>query len=116
MNQAVIMAENDFGDKKEWYKDTSGTEVDEDGNPIEGTSNSLAWYNKYLAKYIESTKIVVDNRGVPTIYLKDGSAFEPASHNTRDWIFYPNSVEKCKKIFQAIGKASVHSFLTLALK
>ena len=34
-NQAITMAEAQYGDKKEWYWDASGVELDKDGNPIE---------------------------------------------------------------------------------
>lgn len=98
MGQAVLMAENEYGDKKDWYQDVSGTEVDQEGNPIEGTSLALNWYNKYLDKYIKTTKIEVSSDGIPTFYLTDGTSFQPGARTTRDWDYFTTSTpEKCKK-------------------
>lgn len=97
MNQAVMLSESENGDKKDWFEDLSGMKIDEDGNPIEGTSLALNWYNKYLAKYIKTTKITIDSQGKPTFYLADGSAFAPSYATTRDWYFYPGDVQKCIK-------------------
>lgn len=33
INQAVRLAEVDYGDKKYWYADLTGAEIDKDGNP-----------------------------------------------------------------------------------
>lgn len=105
MGQAVILAENEYGDKKDWYQDISGTEVDGEGNPIEGTSLALNWYKIYLDKYITTTKIEVSPDGVPTFFLNDGTVFEPSSQTTRDWFFFTTSTpEKCKKYKNWAGR------------
>ena len=44
-NQAILMAEKDYGDKSYWYEDLKGAELDDDGNPIEGSSEAEKWFN-----------------------------------------------------------------------
>lgn len=51
-NQAIQMAEVQYGDRKTWYSDTGGVELDEDGNPIEGTAKIDLWFQKYFSKFI----------------------------------------------------------------
>ncbi len=34
INQAVKMAETDYGEKSYWYEDLAGAEIDKDGNPV----------------------------------------------------------------------------------
>lgn len=95
-NQALKMAEVEYGDKEDWYQNKNGVINDENGNPIEGSSLILEWYNIYLAKHIKTIKITVDKESRPTFYLADGSAFAAAhSDGMRDWIFYSSDPEKC---------------------
>ena len=110
MNQAVLMAENDYGDKKIWYQDLAGADTDEDGNAIEGTSEAEEWFKKYLAPYLKISKIESMKDGVSAgvllIYFEDGSALRTARRDsTRDWDFIPGNVEKCigkqKQAFEA---------------
>lgn len=56
INQAILMSEVDYGDKKYWYQDVKGAELDKDGNPIAGSSNAEKWFNKYLAPYMKIIK------------------------------------------------------------
>lgn len=35
INQAIMLAENDYGDKKIWYQDLAGADIDDEGNIIE---------------------------------------------------------------------------------
>ena len=81
MNQAVKMAEVDYGDKKIWYQDLYGLAVDSEGNPIEGSSNVDIWFQKYLAPYLKivNKKILADGR--PTYYFSDGSALAVVHEN-----------------------------------
>lgn len=113
MNQAIKMAEVEHGDKKLWYEDTGGLELDADGKPIAGSSKVLTWYNTYLAKYITTTKITVASNGIPTFYLADGSAFAPSNvQESRDWKFFPGSPEKCnsryKIEYERYGRCMFH--------
>ena len=98
INQAVIMAEKDYGDKKVWYQDLSGAELDGDGNVIEGSSEAEAWFRKYLAPYMKITKIESFSSGALIVYFADGSALRARrDDSTRDWDFFPGNVEKCLK-------------------
>ena len=98
INQAVIMAENDYGDKKVWYQDLAGAELDEDGNAIENSSEAEAWFRKYLAPYMKITKIESSSSGALIVYFADGSALRTRRRDsTRDWDFFPGNVKKCLK-------------------
>ena len=107
VNQAVKLAEVDYGDKKLWYADLAGAQIDEDGNIIEGSSESEKWFKKYLAPYMQITKFETLPNGAFLAYLPDGSAFGTINNdNTRGWIFYPSNPKKCMKINDNVGKCS----------
>ncbi len=63
INQALNMAEIDYGDKKNWYKDLAGAELDEDGKPIVGTSEAEKWFKKYIASYLNIVKVEIQPDG-----------------------------------------------------
>ena len=97
-NQAIKMAEVKYGDKKDWYIDASGIEVDEDGNPILSTSEIDRWFSKYLSSFIV-LKRKSDKDGRLLYYLSDGSAFQLGvfgNASLRDIYFYPGNPEKCQ--------------------
>ncbi len=101
INQAVKMAEVDYGDKKIWYQDVGGLAVDSEGNPIEGSSNIDIWFQKYLAPYLKIVKTTINSEGLPMYYFADGSALSPAdASESRDWAFYPGNPDKCNKKYQ----------------
>ena len=90
------MAEIDYGDKKNWYKDLAGAELDEDGKPIVGTSEAEKWFKKYIAPYLNIVKVEIQPDGNFIAYFNDGSAFGPAANSqTRTWKFYPKATKKC---------------------
>lgn len=95
INQAIKMAEVDYGDKSYWYEDLAGAEIDKDGNPIPGSSDAEKWFNKYLAPYMKIIKTETLSDGSYIVYFPDGSALRPESHSTRDWFFYPGNANKC---------------------
>ena len=105
-NEAIKLAEVKYGDKKDWYEDASGIELDENGNPIEGTSKVDEWFQKYLASFI-TIKKTFTSRGEVTYYLNDGSAFKFSNETTvfsiREIIYYPSSPEKCNKMGDIMG-------------
>ena len=92
MNQAIMMAEVDYGDKKIWYEDVAGAEIDKDGNIVPGSSKSEKWFRKYLAPYLQTTKIETVSsgsyKGSTLIYFPDGSAVRIHNDTTRDWHFF----------------------------
>lgn len=111
INQAIKLAEVDYGDKKIWWADLNGASFDEDGNPIEGSSLSEKWFRKYIGSYMKILKIETKSDGSFMVYLPDGSAFRPTGNNTRDWVFYSGKPEKCiskygLKYFSTNGKCS----------
>lgn len=98
INQAVKMAELEYGDKKIWYEDLSGNELDSDGNPIEGSSNVDKWFTKYLAPQMKIIKKTIKNDGRPTYYFADGSALAVVHDSeSREWYFYTGNLDKCLK-------------------
>lgn len=98
MNQAVRMAEVEYGDKKVWYEDVGGLAVDSEGKPIEGSSNIDIWFTKYLAPNIKIVKKTIGPDGLPTYYFADGSALAPAdASESRDWAFFVGNPDKCNK-------------------
>ncbi|PWL78741.1 hypothetical protein DBY21_03685 [Candidatus Gastranaerophilales bacterium] len=106
INQAILMAEKDYGDKKYWYQDvTNTTQKDEDGNFIKGSNKAELWFNQYLAPYLNILRSETLNDGTFVVYFPDGSALQPVDHTTRDWNFYPGSLEKCRKKYKPITNA-----------
>lgn len=108
INQAVKMAEVDYGDKKYWYEDLAGAELDKDGNQIPGSSKSEKWFRKYIAPYIKYTKIEAYNKTF-RVYFPDGTVLQPSAGNTRDWTLFMGNPNKCKEYFlnpTAHGKCS----------
>ena len=94
MNQAIIQAEADYGDKKDWFEDLSM--VDEEGNI--DSSKVEDWFNKYFAPYLKIIKTEKFADGTFIVYFPDGSALELLLNtSTRDWDFYPGNIQKCKQ-------------------
>ncbi len=96
INQAVKMAEVQYGDKKDWFEDLRGAQLDDNGEPIPGTSEQEKWFNKYLAPYLVITKTKILPDGSFMVYFPNGSALKALKHTTRDWHFIPTKPDKCK--------------------
>ena len=98
MNQAVMLSEVDNGDKREWYQDLAGAQIDDEGNPIAGSSEFEKWFNKYLMPYLNDIKSETLSNGTFIVYFADGSALATVSSGwSRDWYFYPSNAAKCMK-------------------
>ena len=115
-NQAIKLAEVEHGDKKYWYLDARGVELDDNNNPIESTSEIDKWFTKYLSQYIVYKKVIKTN-GCVLYYLPDGSAFQfgvIGNPSLRDIYFFPNGPERCDVTNYAelhvLGGACVFSF------
>ena len=67
MNQAITQSEVENGDKSTWTIDPS---VDNDNNDV---SDTLEWYNKYLAKYLSTLKVEKTSDNYVAVYFPDGS-------------------------------------------
>lgn len=96
INQAILMSEIDFGDKKFWYEDLKNATLDEDGNPIPNTNEAQKWFNKYLAPYMKIVRTETLSDGAFMVFFPDGSALRPATAFTRDWYFYPGDPKRCQ--------------------
>ncbi len=113
INQAIKMAEVDYGDKKDWYEaGLHGAEFDKDGNPVQGSSNQERWFNKYLRPYMKVVKTeTLSDEGRLMVYFADGSAMAAARGDyMSDLIFYPGDPNRCLKKysgrFDSLGKCA----------
>ncbi len=97
INQAVKMAEVDYGDKSYWYEDVSGAQFDKDGNAIEGSSDIEKWFKKYIGPYMKVVKYETVSSGGLLVYFPDGSALKSSGLNSRNWYFYSGNIERCLK-------------------
>lgn len=90
INQAILMAEANYGDKIDWGKLDTGYEEDEDGNIDTSKSKVLPWFEKYLKPYLQLTEYKVDgnSEGKVLAYFPDGSMTMISSSS---FIFYPNA-------------------------
>lgn len=88
MNQAVQMAEVDFGDKQIWGNIGAGYELDEEGNPDKSKSIPYAWFEKYMHPYLKVDKVSVLKDGTVFVTFPDGSA---AVFNRNSILFYPDA-------------------------
>lgn len=98
INQAIKMAEVDYGDKIYWWEDVKGATIDKDGNPVPGSSDQEKWFNKYLAPYMKILKAETLSDGSLIVYFPDGSALRSRPHTSRDWYFYTGNPDKCMKL------------------
>ena len=86
MNQAIRMAELDYGPRETWFEDNNDPALQE------------AWIKKYIIPYMNVVKTdTIRVRGADffTIYFSDGSAVSIANSNGRDWYFFPGDPERC---------------------
>lgn len=91
MNNAFRLSSLENGDWNSWDEFTYDRIYDEDGNSSYiKTTNALVWFNKYLAKYIKTTKVeeLEDNKeGKILVQFLNGSIMLMDSNS---WLFYPN--------------------------
>lgn len=112
INQAILMAENDYGDKKYWYRNVANTsQKDENGNFVEGSNEFKNWFNTYLAPYLNIIETETLDNGTYIVYFSDGGALQASSSTTRDWWFYPGKPKKCIKKYNHMSRIGVCMFL-----
>ena len=87
INQAIKMAEVDYGDKKYWSRDLK-TETDSSGESVLTFAEREKWFNKYISPYMKILKTEKGHNDGIVAYLPDGSAFSIAPNNIADWYFY----------------------------
>ena len=95
MNQAIVRAEADYGDKKTWYENFGGG-GGSDADKNAAVANSVEqWFNKYFKPYLKITKTEKWSNGFFVVYFLDGSALAISSYSSGDWTFYPGNPQKC---------------------
>ena len=83
INQAVTLAEAEYGDKEYWFVNyTTAEEVEK-------------WFMTYLGKNLQILRTDYNNKGF-IMYFSVGSALKQMHGGTsRDWLFYPQKADKC---------------------
>ena len=107
INQAILLAEAEYGPKEYWYSVTNNVEIGADGNPIPGSSSGEKWFMKYIGAYMPVIKVEYDDLARPTYFFKDGTALKQMNGsmqtsqemNFRDWLFYTSNPAKCEKLY-----------------
>lgn len=111
IQQAVILAEAEHGDKLYWDEIGNSctfiSENEENPECEKGSETALQWYNKYLAKYLISTSVEAylgtNKHAYIIVKFTDGSAMALCSDGTN---FYINA--------KYIGKDITPEFGTVA--
>lgn len=88
MNQAIQMAEKDYGSRDTWYARYTW----QDGEAVQ-----KAWLEKYIVPYLKTTgmsSITYLGQKYPAIHLADGS-YLALNFSTADWIFTTCDIKKC---------------------
>ena len=85
MNQAIRMAELDYGARELWFEINTDLTLQE------------AWVKKYIIPYMNVIKVDTVSMGSKflTIYFADGSAVSMNNATSLDWYFFPGDPEKC---------------------
>ena len=90
INQAIQMAESDYGEREAWFVDYNDL------------ASQKKWIEKYLLPYLNYTKFeevqVSSGNYRNAIYFADGSVLTKLPSNGRDWWFFPGNIEKCLKL------------------
>ena len=97
MNQAIRMAELDYGARELWFEDNSDRALQE------------KWCKKYIIPYMNVVKtdsVYVSGVKLYTIYFADGSSVSMPSSNGRDWYFCAGDIQKCFDNYGNMPKAS----------
>ncbi len=107
MNQVIRMAENDYGDKKDWLDDHHGcdyilpslVEYDMNGNPVIGESQTEKFFNKFFAPYLKISHVKHLSNGSFVVYFPDGSALSPGpdypTTKCYNWMYFPGNSDRC---------------------
>lgn len=100
MNQAIKLAESEHGDLQYWYPDCGVSSMTNCT-----TENNKVWYDKYLAKYINTTKVekCADTVDELCLYFADGSILAFAKWMS-DVNFYTDKKAALNRLNQKNGK------------
>ena len=125
INQAIRLAEAEYGDKEAWYLDSNayGALGDHGDEDVAGISLHEKWFMKYFGSHMTVVQTKYDNKNRPIFYFKDGGilklmteVYNPDSGKAylgaRDWLFYTMDPDKCIKLYgseeAAIGKSAFY--------
>ncbi len=117
INQAITLAEVDYGDREYWYAKYDDLDTDIKGRPVKGKTNPEKWVNKYLAPYMKITKRKYTSDNYVLFSLADGGMFANAGgyspNSLSDWYFYTMDYSKCKalKIKEGVCRFSFNYIL-----
>ncbi len=109
MNNAIRMAEVEYGPQNTWMDYYEEGEVDEDGiGKYDKGDKYDVVVKKYFAPYLkimdsEEIENVVIGPPQKVYYLSDGSAFSFSLHENREIYFYSENPKKCLKKSDADG-------------
>lgn len=107
MNNAIKLAEIDYGDTSGWLDSYYGcdyivpayVETDKDENPVSGKSPNQKFFNKYFAPYLPISHTEYLPNGSYIVYFRDGTAMRPGisyvTSKCYHWIFYPGNAKRC---------------------
>ncbi len=126
MNNAVKLAEVDYGPQTTWTDYYEDTEYDDKGNQLYQKGDKYdAHINKYFAPYIKITGSEEINK-TKVYYLSDGSAFGFSLKENRELDFYPfnpkdcllnsSSDKQCSFLFAFIPGGNIGAFVTTHFK
>ena len=107
INQAILLAEAEYGAKEYWYSGTNSVETDADGNPVPGSSTAEKWFMKYIGSHMTVIKVEYDELARPTYFFKDGTALKQMNGSMqtsqegafRDWTFYTAYPDRCLELY-----------------
>ena len=107
MNQAIRMAENDYGDKKDWLDAHQGCDYirpefvkyDVEDNPVAGDTQTEKFFNKFFAPYLKISHVKHLSNGSFVVYFPDGSALSPGpdypTTKCYNWMYFPENPDRC---------------------
>ena len=99
MNNAIMRAENEYGDRKIWYSNYDG---------FSESKNLEQFLNTYLIPYLNIVKIKKSAALPIVIYFNDGSAY--VFFSSKLGAFYPNGTDKCSKSKENTGKCMFYFY------
>ena len=95
VNQAIMLAEADYGNRSYWFEEEAGNSTEEGA-----VNEKYEWFKKYFYPYMKIVKhkpFYQGTSGVYVYYLPDGGAFGSVNGGkvNRDWLFWPGDPDKC---------------------
>ncbi|MBP3924668.1 type II secretion system protein [bacterium] len=87
INQAIQLAESNYGDRTNWDELGYGLIKDDEGNET-NVAVAEAWVKKYILPYIKSDVKMINKDGNVQLYFYDGSMVAISGSG---WLFYPNA-------------------------